>query len=426
MKVLVTTWEGGGNVTPALVVVRKLIAAGHDVRVMSDACNRPEAEAAGARFLAWARAPSRADKSPASDILRDWEVAPGPDCIRALIERIMCGPAARYGADVLEELSREGADVVVTSEMLLGVIAACESIDQRVAVFEANVSIAPLPGVPPMGPGLMPARTEAERRMHAEIAAASAALFNAAGLGALNSARRGFGLPPLVDIFDQLHAADLVLLGTSPAFDFAPETLPPKVRYVGPQLGAPAWAEAWAPPWPPGDARPLVLVAFSTTFQNHVEPLQRVVDALGARDVRVVVTLGPALAPASIRPAVNTHIVVSAPHHVLMAEAALVVTHGGHGTVINALAHGAPLLVMPHGRDQNDNAARVVAHGVGRQCPADAPEARIAAEIGQLLDDPSYRANARRLGAQVAEDAVNSQIVPMLEMLAPAPRALAC
>ncbi len=40
---LFTTWEGGGSVTPALTVVRKLVARGHRVRVMSDRCNRPEA-----------------------------------------------------------------------------------------------------------------------------------------------------------------------------------------------------------------------------------------------------------------------------------------------------------------------------------------------------------------------------------------------
>ena len=58
MNYLFTTWEGGGNVTPMLEVVRKLVARGHRVRVMSEACNRNESEAAGADFTAWHRAPS--------------------------------------------------------------------------------------------------------------------------------------------------------------------------------------------------------------------------------------------------------------------------------------------------------------------------------------------------------------------------------
>ena len=62
-KFLLTTLEGGGAVGPALTVARKLVAAGHDVRVMSDEVNRPEAEATGARFIPWTRAPNRIDRS---------------------------------------------------------------------------------------------------------------------------------------------------------------------------------------------------------------------------------------------------------------------------------------------------------------------------------------------------------------------------
>lgn len=59
---LFATWEGGGSVAPALTVARKLAERGHHVRVMSDACNRAEAEAAGCEFIPWTRAPSRPDR----------------------------------------------------------------------------------------------------------------------------------------------------------------------------------------------------------------------------------------------------------------------------------------------------------------------------------------------------------------------------
>ena len=51
MSFLFATWEGGGSVTPVLTVARKLSDRGHRVRVMSDRCNRPETEAAGAAFV---------------------------------------------------------------------------------------------------------------------------------------------------------------------------------------------------------------------------------------------------------------------------------------------------------------------------------------------------------------------------------------
>ena len=48
-------WEGGGNTPPMLALVRRLLARGHSVRVLSDPCSRTEIETAGAGFAAWTR-----------------------------------------------------------------------------------------------------------------------------------------------------------------------------------------------------------------------------------------------------------------------------------------------------------------------------------------------------------------------------------
>ena len=56
-----------------------------------------------------------------------------------------------------------------------------------------------------------------------------------------------------------------------------------------------------ARPWtPPAGDDPLVLVALSSTFQDHAGCLQRIVDALGTLPVRGLVTTGPALDPSEI------------------------------------------------------------------------------------------------------------------------------
>jgi MGT family glycosyltransferase len=419
-KFVFALWEGGGLMPPTLKVVSQLLAAKHDVRVISDACNQAEAEAAGARFSAWRTAPSRPDKFPQSDPIEDW-LAPGPEGFRRILQGVMVGPAALYAADLLSELEREPCDLVVTSEILCGVMVACESVEQPVAVLTATVSLVPLAGMPPMGPGVAPAQNDEERAMQAGMAAYNVQLFDS-GLPQLNQLRARLGLAPLHRLYDQWAAADAILLGTSPAFDFPADSLPANIRYVGPQLCGPAWAEAWQPAWPADDPRPLVLVSFSTTFQNHVEVLQRVIDALDRFSVRVVATLGPALASDAVRPAANTQVVSSAPHDQLMREAALVVTHGGHGTVINALAHGAPLLVIPHGRDQNDIAARVTAREAGLRLTASATTEEITAAVDLLLSDPRYRESAQRLGARIVEDARNSTVIRELEALAHLPR----
>jgi MGT family glycosyltransferase len=414
---LFATWEGGGTVAPALTVARKLIARGHRVRLMSDRCNRTEAEAVGAVFIPWTRAPSRSDRSRDSCPTRDWEAASPPEVLLRAINAVWAGPALAYAKDLTEELRREPADLVVSSEMLFGVAAACEALGQRLALLTANVSLFPLPGTPPLGPGLPPARTAEDRALHAQMAEGATALFDQ-GLPALNAAREALGLRPMEHLFDQAEAAERVLLGTSRAFDFAPDVLPPRFCYVGPQLDAPAWAEPWTSPWRADDPRPLVAVAFSTSFQNHAGVLQRVIDALADLPVRGAVTLGGAVLPSEVTAANNVRVVDSAPHDALMREAALVVTHGGHGTVMRALAHRRPMLMIPHGRDQNDNTVRVTARGAGLGLPPHAGTVDIRAAILRLLEEPAFAEAARRLGDAVADEAANSPVVGELESLA--------
>ena len=353
---LFTTWQGGGNVPPALTVATRLLARGHRVRVMSDACDRAAAEAAGAEFTPWRRAPSRPDLTAASDLLRDWEAASPPEVFARLRDAIMCGPAFAYARDLLDELDRRPADLVVSNELMLGPLVGCEAQRQPAALLATNLSVVPIPGVPPFGAGFLPARDAAEAQRQAEFAAGAGALFDE-GLPAVNAARGALGLPPLAHVLDQFAAARRLLLATSRAFDFPAERVPDFIRYVGPQLGEPAWAaaEPWVPPWPEGDSRPLVLVSFSTTFQNQGALVQRTLDAVsGLPGVRALVTLGPALDGTDLRAPANAVLRRSAPHGAVLPGAAAAVTHAGHGTVLRALAQGVPLLCIPMGRDQDD------------------------------------------------------------------------
>ncbi|MGZ3346574.1 MAG: glycosyltransferase [Caulobacteraceae bacterium] len=418
---LIATWEGGGSVAPTLTLARKLRARGHRVRVMSDACNRPEAEAAGAEFVPWARAPSRTDRNPESDPVRDWEYE-GPAGLMQVMDVVWSGPALAYAQDMIAELRREPADLVVTHEYMFGVIIGCQALDQPYCLFMANVSLFPMPGVPPIGPGLAPARTDSERAMHAEITQGVVQMFDHA-LPAVNAARAALGLAALDRTIDLVADSRGTLLATSRAFDFAPEALPPGVRYVGPQLDEPAWAEPWVSPWPRSDGLPLILVSFSTTFQNHAPVLQRVIDAIATLPAKAVVTLGGSIRPDALAPSPNVRVVESAPHDTVMAEAAVVVTHGGHGTVARALRHLRPMLVLPHGRDQGDNAVRVTERGAGLALAPNASVAEIRSALARLLTEPEFTQAARRLGEAVARETADSPVVEVLEDLAQEPAA---
>jgi UDP:flavonoid glycosyltransferase YjiC (YdhE family) len=53
----------------------------------------------------------------------------------------------------------------------------------------------------------------------------------------------------------------------------------------------------------------------------------------------------------------------------VMPQAALVVCHGGHGTVARTLGAGVPVLCCPHVGDMAENAARVAWAGAGLTVP---------------------------------------------------------
>jgi UDP:flavonoid glycosyltransferase YjiC (YdhE family) len=124
---------------------------------------------------------------------------------------------------------------------------------------------------------------------------------------------------------------------------------------------------------------------------------------------RVLLTAGPALDTTRLRLPQNTKVAGFVPHTAVLPQAALMVTHAGWGTVTAALCHGVPLVCIPDGRDQPDNAARVVAAGSGVRVHRAARRSSIRSAIERGLDDESLKAGAVRLaGALGRRDGADS------------------
>jgi UDP:flavonoid glycosyltransferase YjiC (YdhE family) len=85
---------------------------------------------------------------------------------------------------------------------------------------------------------------------------------------------------------------------------------------------------------------------------------------------------------------------------------------------MKALAHGLPLAVMPFGRDQKDNAARVEAAGAGVAVSPRAGPARIAATVRRIVEEPRWRGGATRMAACIARDVKEDRAVAEMEALA--------
>ena len=406
--------DGGGTVPTDTSVMRALVSRGHDVRVLADAVLAPDIEPTGAEHIPWPSAPQRPDLDPHSMLIRDWDARTPFEAFARARDGVMVGPAGLFAADVRGELKRRPADVVVGNFFLFGAQIGAEAEGVPYVFLVANLLSFPGSGTPPLGPGFKPARGPLGRARDATLNRVMSRLFDK-GLDQLNEVRRTNGLEPVNAVLENFARADRLLMLTSGAFDYEGFSPPPNVRVVGPRLDDPAWAGDWTPP---AGGDPLVLVGMSSTFMDHADVLQRVATALGELPVRGFLTTGPSIAPDAIVAPPNVTVVERAPHSEVLRHASAAVTHAGHGTVIKALAAGVPVVGLPLGRDQLDNAARVVHHGAGlRLKPKARPEA-IANAVQRVISEPSFAANAERIAAAIAAETAEDLAVAELEALA--------
>jgi UDP:flavonoid glycosyltransferase YjiC (YdhE family) len=96
------------------------------------------------------------------------------------------------------------------------------------------------------------------------------------------------------------------------------------------------------------------------------------------------------------------------PHARVFAAAEAIVHQGGSGTLAEALRSGRPMLVVPFGHDQPDNAARAKRLGVARVVPAARYTADAAGHaLRRLLMSAGVAERAATVGREVcAEDGV--------------------
>ena len=342
-EIVFATWDGGGNVPPAVAIATEVQRRGARVRFLGHEAQRAALTGAGFEFRAY------------GDDFVGAEPNSVPRVLGMFTDR-------RLGAALLDELRREPADVVVADCLLLGVLRACATSGQRFVslehLFDGYLRGSWLHG--PMGTvgrlrGLRPATTWDQA---ARCLAVS---------------------PPSLDPGARRR-------GT-----------PANVRFVGPAVTVPAPHDLAA-------HEPAVLVSLSTYHYAGMTPaLQRVLDATAGLDARVVVTTGPAIDPADLRTAANHQVHRFVPHDEVMPQVSLVVGHGGHATTMRALAHDLPLLVIPmHPMLDQPLVGRAVATaGAGEVLPKKAAPERIRPVVERLIADGPHRTAAARLGAEI-------------------------
>jgi MGT family glycosyltransferase len=169
-----------------------------------------------------------------------------------------------------------------------------------------------------------------------------------------------------------------------------------------------------------GSSRKRVYVTLGTVFNSGSGDLfERLLAGMAGVDAEVVVTVGRDLDPAAFGPQPD-HVRVESfvPQADLLPAVDLVVSHGGSGSVMAALAHGLPSVLLPLGADQPHNAAR--AEVLGLASTLDAATAG-PDTIRRSVDDMLMDAAARDRAGQVADEIRSlpdvEHVVALLEQL---------
>jgi len=360
MRVLFTTQPSIGHLRPLVTFARALERAGHSVEFACSAGFFPEVRASGYTCHAAGYDYRLVD---AARTFPDMP-PPGPGRAQKMIALWRGMAATAMARDLLALAPRLAPDVIVHEG------------------FEFGASLA-------------------ATRLGIPHAAAGALWFRPEAFRPLETAVQEFGL--LTEQVGQFRHLALAVM--PPRWVAEDEALPPTACFIQPEH--PDTADARTLEWLeqlPRD-RPIVHATLGTSEVNRTPGLYEAILA-GLRDepISLIVTVGHERTAAEFGPQPpNVRIEQFIPHAALLPRCSLVVTHGGHGTLMAGFALGLPAVVLPVNADQPRNGARCEALGVGRSVGAAGrtPEA-IRAAVRAVLADPAYARNAAALRDEIA------------------------
>ena len=362
------TFIGGfGHYQPLVAVARSAQRSGHTVAVAGSGNLQSVIKADG--FEAFPTSEPRVGPTPPEPLVKvdpdrsDWE----------LRENFARRGAERHAAALFELARLWRPDVVIRDEVDFGVAVAAE----RLAMPCASVLV--------LASGDFLRKAIVAEPLHALRGAYG--LSNDPNLAMLD---RGLVLSPFPPSF---RSPDAPL--PEHAFSFRPKAVANEHRDV---------------------KRPGVYLTLGTVF-NVPELFSRILDGLRGLPVDVVATVGDSVDPASFGPQ-PAHIRIERyiPQAEVLPHCDLVISHGGSGSVMAALAHGLPTVLMPLGADQPYNARRCVALGVGVELePASVTPEEIRVAVEGVLEDDRYRHAAERMRDEINALPGPEATVPLLE-----------
>lgn len=364
-----------GHIRPVVPLGRELLARGHDVawalhpEVAGELSRLPKATT----FIAAPGVPEDVADAVRHHTGRSQR---GPAAFRSLWDEYLL-PVNRQMLEGIEDaVDAFAPDIVVADHQALAAVAVAErrGVPWATTATTSAELTDPLAALPNVQAWLRDRLTQFLTDANVEEATASAV-----------DPRRS---PHLIIAF-----TTAALIGAETA-----SALPPQCALVGASIDPPEPLPSEFADWlsRPG---PHVLISLGTVnWRGGQRFFAAAAEAFAHLDhASAVVVAPPDMVP---EPPANMLAVPWAPHTALMPHLSAVVSHGGHNTVAESLAHGNPLIIAPIRDDQPLVAHQVAQAGAGiRVKYSRVRPDQLRDAVSQVLHEPGYRAAARHVQA---------------------------
>jgi MGT family glycosyltransferase len=401
-----------------LPIVRKLVKRGHEVVWITGRRYQEKVEGAGAIFY-----PIPKERDPNKMEIYDFypklKERKGLFQINYWIKHIFLDACSREIKVINAVLKDFPADILVGDTVSFSLY----FISEMKGLPFAQISLLPLGllsrDTAPFGLGLLPGKSLIERIRNRLLNFLTRHILFRSVTKYANNTRRKFGLEPLDGPFlgAMFEKNLLTMHASTPAFEYPRSDQPETVHFIGPILPEPD--HTFQPPYWWSDLNSAETVVLVNQGTIATDPEDLIVPTIkGLRDQQILVIAVPVKEGQLGELTDHVRSEPFIPFGNLLPHVNVMVTNGGYGGTQLALAHGIPLVVAGETEDKMEVAARIEWAGVGINLRKHRPShSEIREAVKEVLANPIYRHNAKRIQANFAQYDAPTRAAELLEVL---------
>ena len=374
-KIIYLTPPAHGHLNPALPVMQELVQRGEQVSCYNTEEFQSTVERIGATFRAYPS--TEISSSEISRVLQDGNLARVTGLILRSTEQLL--------PFVLEELSREGPDLVIFDSIALWGKMATKQLKLRAAASISHLVMDEKHMKPldllrmlrqylPIVPGILRTRRSLIQKYGKAYPLAQ----------------------PLFPMRDRLNLV-FTTRDLQPATPIIDETF----RFVGPSINPHTRNEDFL--FDALGQKPIIYISLGTVHSTQPEFFRACFEAFADLDSQFILSVGAQTDLGALGPSpANFSVRATVPQLEILQRTAAFITHGGINSVHEGLYYGVPLIMIPQQFEQLLNARCVAAHGAGLIIESRMQGKPVTAKLlrqslAKILSDSRYRDSAGKL-----------------------------